>query len=298
MRHSVLVSCFSTRESSVWVFWFLSRACKRKQAHTNHQTTYVLLRKHSCAPEIINGAEEGYSGVKIDAWSCGIILYLLLTGTLPFQNEDMTQLYEQINRCKVEYPSWMPPDARDLISKLLEKDPDRRFSLEQVKQHQWFLVDYDTADAEAGRRSSDHGRADTGRSTGNSSASSRGGGGRAARGNSRGSKSRDNIGRRSADMVPAPAAPEPEKLPVLKDVTTEFGARPLDDLIRAALPGKPQKRIEDVVNKLADLDIDCVEDIQFLAETLKNPPVLTKWLEDKSKLPSLTCMRISSFFFE
>jgi 5'-AMP-activated protein kinase, catalytic alpha subunit len=45
-----------------------------------------------CALEIFNGAEEGYKGVKIDAWSCGIILYLLLTGSLPFINEDITHL--------------------------------------------------------------------------------------------------------------------------------------------------------------------------------------------------------------
>lgn len=250
-----------------------------------------------CAPEIINGAEEGYSGVKIDAWSCGIILYLLLTGSLPFQNEDMTQLYEQINRCKVDYPSWMPPDAKDLIARLLEKDPDKRFSLEDVKQHPWFLIDYEAAESDLHRRSSD-----TTRGAGNNSSSSSRGSGKASRGNSRGSKSRERLerGRRSNETVPqAPApAPEPEPAPVLKDVVSEFEDKPLEDLIRAALPGKPQKRIDDVVTKLADLDIDCVEDIQFLAETLKTPPKLTQWLEDKSQLPSVTCMRISRFFFK
>eukprot|EP00168_Porphyra_purpurea_P002136 TRINITY_DN124_c1_g1_i2.p1 TRINITY_DN124_c1_g1~~TRINITY_DN124_c1_g1_i2.p1 ORF type:complete len:256 (+),score=58.99 TRINITY_DN124_c1_g1_i2:202-969(+) len=106
-----------------------------------------------CAPEIINGAEEGYSGVKIDAWSCGIILYLLLTGVLPFQHDDMTRLYELINACKVPYPSWMGSDAKDLICHLLVKDPEKRFSLEDVKKHSWFLVDYDTGDtpADSGR---------------------------------------------------------------------------------------------------------------------------------------------------
>lgn len=254
-----------------------------------------------CAPEIINGAEEGYSGVKIDAWSCGIILYLLLTGTLPFQNEDMTQLYEQINRCKVEYPSWMPPDAKNLISKLLEKDPDRRYSLEDVKGHPWFLVDYETAENDVHRRSSDNSR-----NVNNSSSSSRGSG-KASRGNSRGgSKSRDRLererNRRSNDPVhpapPPPPAPEPEPAPVLRNVVSEFEDKPLEELIRAALPGKPQKRIDDVVAKLSDLDIDCAEDVQFLAETLKAPAKLTTWLEDKSKLPSVTCMRISGFFFK
>lgn len=259
-----------------------------------------------CAPEIINGAEEGYSGVKIDAWSCGIILYLLLTGTLPFQNEDMTQLYEQINRCQVDYPSWMPPDAKDLISRLLEKDPERRYSLEDVKAHPWFLVDYESADGDLHRRVSD-----SGRPTNNSSGSGRGSS-KSGRVNSRSSnKSRDRIekARRSSDSMPgadsgsghgsgtAGSSTPVEAEPVLRDVVAEFGDKELEDLIRAALPGKPQKRIDDVVSKLSDLDIDCAEDIQFLAETLKAPSKLTEWLEEKSQLPSVTCMRISGFFF-
>jgi serine/threonine protein kinase len=90
-----------------------------------------------CAPEIINGAEEGYSGSKVDAWSCGVILYCLLTGTLPFQEEDMNKLFEQINLCVVDYPSWLPADAKDLIARLLVKDASVRYSLDDVKDHRW-----------------------------------------------------------------------------------------------------------------------------------------------------------------
>lgn len=99
-----------------------------------------------CAPEIINAAEEGYSGTKSDAWSCGIILHLLLTGSLPFQNEDMAQFYEQIDRCEIDYPSYVPVDAKDLIANLLIKAPERRYSLAEVKRHPWFLVDYGTGE--------------------------------------------------------------------------------------------------------------------------------------------------------
>jgi serine/threonine protein kinase len=275
-----------------------------------------------CAPEIINGAEEGYSGVKIDAWSCGIILYLLLTGTLPFQNEDMTQLYEQINRCQVDYPNWMPTDARDLISHLLEKDPNKRYSLEDVKRHPWFLVDYESADGESGKRTSDSNRSSGG---GNSS---KGKNRRTGSSMSGGSRSDDKLHRKassgarnsfneneqaspqpdggSAGRVPsgnggggaqstiaAPPAPQ-----VVKDVASQFTNRQLNDLVKEALPGKPQKKIDDVVGRLEDLDIDCVDDIQFLAETLATSDKLTAWLEEKSKLPSVTCMRISKFFFE
>lgn len=276
-----------------------------------------------CAPEIINGAEEGYSGVKIDAWSCGIILYLLLTGTLPFQNEDMTQLYEQINRCKVDYPNWMPHDAKDLISRLLAKDPETRHSLEDVKRHVWFLVDYESTD-ESVRRTSE-------KMDGKSSSSSVGAGGGSSSGKSKSSRrgsgssvsrSRDKLdrapsaGRRSSSDVQdqPPASRMPSRgpsverrssghssaaaRPVLKDVASQFGDRELTDLIKEALPGKPQRKVDDVVGRLEDLDIDCVEDIQFLAENLASPDKLTTWLEEKSKLPSVTCMRVAKFFFE
>lgn len=272
-----------------------------------------------CAPEIINGAEEGYSGVKIDAWSCGIILYLLLTGTLPFQNEDMTQLYEQINRCKVDYPGWMPPDAKDLISRLLEKDPNIRFSLEDVKRHPWFLIDYESADGESGRRTMESSRGSSGRSRrrGSSSSTSNKSSDKLGRQPSAGRRSQQELegssgggsgGSSHPDLAAAGRAPSAGSVgsgsatgpaaPVLKDVASMFGDRPLTDLVQQALPGKPQKKIDDVVGRLEDLDIDCVEDIQFLAETLATPDKLTGWLEEKSKLPSVTCMRIAKFFFE
>lgn len=254
-----------------------------------------------CAPEIINGAEDGYSGIKIDAWSCGIILFLLLTGALPFQNEDMNQLYEQINLCRVDYPNWMPPDAKDLISKLLEKDPEKRYSLDDVKSHKWFLVDYE-GEPDGNRNP---------RPGSNNSASSRGSGKGSRGSSSRGSKSREKIadGRRSKEAVPAPPpppppmpapapVPQPDPAPVLRDLVSQFEDKPLEELIKAALPGKGQTKINDIVSKLAGLDIDCVEDVQFLAETLKSPARLTNWLEDKSSLTSLICMRISALFFQ
>lgn len=254
-----------------------------------------------CAPEIINGAEDGYSGVKIDAWSCGIILYLLITGTLPFQNEDMTQLYEQINRCKVSYPSWMPAGAKDLISHLLEKDPEQRFSLEQVKLHTWFLVDYEF-DNELTRRPSGTRPSS---SNNNSSGSSRD---KKSSSSSRNSKSRERIERpqrrsseslNQSDPNRAPLQQQPvEPPPVLRNVVSDFGELPLSDLVKAALPGKPQRKIDDVVSKLSDLDIDCADDFQFLAKTFKAPAKFSEWLEEKSQLPSVTCMRIAGFFFK
>lgn len=98
---------------------------------------------HYCAPEVWNGAQDGYDGRKNDAWSCGIILYVMLTGKQPFFDEDDDTLLEKVNSGEIEYPKHLSSDARDLIEHLLDRDARRRFSLSRVKKHPWFSVGYD-----------------------------------------------------------------------------------------------------------------------------------------------------------
>lgn len=103
---------------------------------------------HYCAPEVWNGDYDGYDGRKNDAWSCGVILYVMLTGKQPFfgdagDDDDDDALYEKINAGLVEYPDYVSDGARDLISRLLERVPKKRYSLSKVKQHPWFTVGYD-----------------------------------------------------------------------------------------------------------------------------------------------------------
>lgn len=100
-----------------------------------------------CAPEIIDIAQEGYTGSKVDAWSCGIILYALLCGRLPFLEQDTDKLYDLILACKVKYPSYISRNARELLENLLIRDPNRRFDLPDIKRHPWFLINYDGDDA-------------------------------------------------------------------------------------------------------------------------------------------------------
>lgn len=98
---------------------------------------------HYCAPEVWNGEHNGYDGRKNDAWSCGIILYVMLTGKQPFFDEDEDALLDKVNAGVVEYPDHLTPSARDLMEHLLEKNPKRRYSLSKVKKHPWFAVGYD-----------------------------------------------------------------------------------------------------------------------------------------------------------
>jgi len=95
-----------------------------------------------CAPEIIHSAKKGYNGVMVDVWSCGIILFALLAGYLPFYDENTRNLYKMIQNDAVKYPKKFPPGAKDLCERLLTKSPDRRISLAEVKQHPWFLINY------------------------------------------------------------------------------------------------------------------------------------------------------------
>lgn len=96
-----------------------------------------------CAPEIISRAKQGYSGPLVDAWSCGIILFALLAGYLPFYDENTKALYRMIQRSDVVFPRAFPRGARTLVERLLHKDPERRLKLADVKRDPWFVIDYE-----------------------------------------------------------------------------------------------------------------------------------------------------------
>ncbi|CAN8065445.1 unnamed protein product [Agarophyton chilense] len=98
---------------------------------------------HYCAPEVWNGDQAQYDGRKNDAWSCGIILYVMLTGKQPFYDEDDDVLLDKVNAGIVDYPDYVSDGARDLMERLMQKDPKKRYSLSKVKRHPWFAVGYD-----------------------------------------------------------------------------------------------------------------------------------------------------------
>ena len=93
------------------------------------------------APEVLK--EKGYDGFKADAWSCGIVLFVMLAGYLPFDDPNQNALFNKIERGDYRMSRHFTEGAKDLISKLIVVDPTKRLSLEQVMQHPWFLVDAD-----------------------------------------------------------------------------------------------------------------------------------------------------------
>lgn len=88
------------------------------------------------APEMIAGKE--YKGLQVDIWSCGVILYAMLCGFLPFEDKDTNKLYAKIMKCKYTIPADISEDAKDLITKILNTNPGERFTLGQIRAHPWF----------------------------------------------------------------------------------------------------------------------------------------------------------------
>ncbi|KAJ3427421.1 aurora a [Anaeramoeba flamelloides] len=97
------------------------------------------------SPEMIDG--DGY-GQTIDVWSIGILLYEFLVGKPPFEARGTSQTYNKIQNAQLRIPNYVSQGAKDLIKKLLKKDPEKRLNLHQVLKHKWILehVDPDKLD--------------------------------------------------------------------------------------------------------------------------------------------------------
>ncbi|KAF7972747.1 hypothetical protein HWV62_17108 [Athelia sp. TMB] len=91
---------------------------------------------HYAAPELIRG--EAYNASAADIWSCGIILYALLAGRLPFDDEDLVALLEKVKIGKFEIPSAIDPLAQNLIRRMLDSEPSTRISMPEIQKHPFF----------------------------------------------------------------------------------------------------------------------------------------------------------------
>ncbi|KAE8656929.1 CBL-interacting serine/threonine-protein kinase 16 [Hibiscus syriacus] len=97
------------------------------------------------APEVLR--KKGYDGAKADIWSCGVILFVLLAGCLPFQAENLMKMYMKVFKAEYEFPPWVSNDARRLISKLLVADPEKRITIPGIIANPWFRKGFLKPDA-------------------------------------------------------------------------------------------------------------------------------------------------------
>ncbi|KAG6886217.1 hypothetical protein C0993_010779 [Termitomyces sp. T159_Od127] len=93
---------------------------------------------HYAAPEIVSGIM--YNGSAADIWSCGVILYALLAGNLPFDDEDLALLLEKVKAGKFEFPDDMDALAQDLIRRMLTIDVAERITMPDIMAHPFFLL--------------------------------------------------------------------------------------------------------------------------------------------------------------
>jgi len=92
------------------------------------------------APEVLK--KKGYDGSKADIWSCGVILFALLAGYLPFQGENVMRIYSKSFKADYAFPEWISPGAKRLISNLLVVDPLKRYSIPDIMKDPWFQVGF------------------------------------------------------------------------------------------------------------------------------------------------------------
>lgn len=88
------------------------------------------------APEMIAG--KRYHGLGSDIWSCGIILYAMTCGYLPFEDPNTNKLYKKILACDFSIPGFISPQNKDLIQKILQTDPSKRFKIADIRNHDWY----------------------------------------------------------------------------------------------------------------------------------------------------------------
>ena len=89
------------------------------------------------SPEMVIGNK--YDGFLIDIWSSGIILFAMLCGFLPFEDQDNEILFKKIYECKVEFPNDISKDAIDLMKKIMVSNPKKRITLNEIKNHRFYL---------------------------------------------------------------------------------------------------------------------------------------------------------------
>ncbi|KAL2294125.1 hypothetical protein Nmel_007847 [Mimus melanotis] len=95
------------------------------------------------APELIQG--KAYIGSEADIWSMGVLLYALLCGFLPFDDDNVMAVYRKIMRGKYSTPKWLSPSSTRLLDQMLQVDPKKRITVQHLLSHPWLMQGFSDA---------------------------------------------------------------------------------------------------------------------------------------------------------
>nr|XP_033954501.1 MAP/microtubule affinity-regulating kinase 4 isoform X3 [Pseudochaenichthys georgianus] len=96
------------------------------------------------APELFQGKK--YDGPEVDVWSLGVILYTLVSGSLPFDGQNLKELRERVLRGKYRVPFYMSTDCEGILRRFLVLNPSKRCTLDQVMKDKWINAGYEGED--------------------------------------------------------------------------------------------------------------------------------------------------------
>ncbi|XP_047326228.1 CBL-interacting serine/threonine-protein kinase 12-like [Impatiens glandulifera] len=88
------------------------------------------------APEVL--ARKGYDGAKVDIWSCGVILFVLMAGYLPFQDQNIMAMYKKIYNGEFRCPRWFSSELTRFLTRLLDTNPVTRITIPDIMKVRWF----------------------------------------------------------------------------------------------------------------------------------------------------------------
>ncbi|KAI7856869.1 kinase-like domain-containing protein [Circinella umbellata] len=126
--------------------------------YINQKGDVLYKRHHLCrsihytAPELLDPMSETFEGPPVDVWNFGVLIYIMVTGEMPFEGYSPEQVSRRIRpneddkEYHVQYPDRLSPECRHLIQSMLATNPRQRISLAQVAQHPWFRSTFPTSD--------------------------------------------------------------------------------------------------------------------------------------------------------
>ncbi|KAL8460684.1 hypothetical protein ACS0TY_031486 [Phlomoides rotata] len=88
------------------------------------------------APEVL--ARKGYAAAKVDIWSCGVVLFVLMAGYLPFHDHNVMAMYKKIYKGEFRCPRWFSPELVRLVSRMLDANPETRITIPEIMNNRWF----------------------------------------------------------------------------------------------------------------------------------------------------------------